>query len=93
MIFKTVNSTYEVNLDDCLVRRIKGVSDPTPRQGEDGVWKSYESITVPMVGATVMITWHTETEHKPGLIHGQPAEDVFGVPRGTETSPVEEIIK
>lgn len=93
MIFRTENSTYELELDEGKVRRIRGDLKPTTRQGEDGEWREYESITCPMVGATVLIVWYTETEHKPGLLHGQPVDDVFGIPRATETSPIVEIIK
>lgn len=93
MIFKTENSTYEVDFDETKIRRIEGSHKPTLRQGHDGDWKPYESITCPMAGATALIVWYTETEHKPGLLHGQPVDDVFGIPRATETSPIVEIIK
>lgn len=41
MFIFTLNSLYEVDVDrnPNRVRRLQGVNDPTPRQGEDGVWK------------------------------------------------------
>jgi hypothetical protein len=43
--FKTGNSTYEVDWTNKLIRRLQGVRAPTPRQGEDGQWKAFASIT------------------------------------------------
>jgi hypothetical protein len=40
----TVNSVYQINEADHLIRRVAGVSDPTPRQGVDGVWSSYVAV-------------------------------------------------
>lgn len=88
MIFTTEFSTYEVNLDDCLIRRLNSVHDPTPRQGEDGKWKSYEALTAPMVGEKVLITWYTESEHGPGVVGIFEVDDVHGVGRCTLTSLV-----
>jgi hypothetical protein len=57
MKFTTENSAYEVNLVNKEIRRLKGSSDPTPRQGEDGVWKKYEDISKVRPGEPVIIIW------------------------------------
>lgn len=48
-------STYEVNEDDKLIRRIEGQHAPTPRQGDDGTWRSYFALTDYADG--VLIVW------------------------------------
>jgi hypothetical protein len=37
-------SVYQVDTANQKVRRLEGEADPTPRQGKDGEWKSYEWI-------------------------------------------------
>jgi hypothetical protein len=62
MKFTTVSgSVYEVNTDSKQIRRLNGSKDPTPRQGPDGQWRSYEDITPINVGASVAIFWSAET--------------------------------
>ena len=51
----TVNSVYQINEADHLIRRVSGANDPTPRQGVDGEWQAYESIQ-PHFGA-LLIVW------------------------------------
>ena len=41
----TVDSLYEIDDEDCLIRRVRGINEPTDRQGADGVWKSYAALT------------------------------------------------
>lgn len=55
---RTQNSTYEINDDDKLIRRIRGVAEPTKRQGEDGQWQSFTSITPYEDG--LLINWAEE---------------------------------
>lgn len=40
----TQNSVYEVNHAEKQVRRLEGIANPTPRIGEDGVWRTYLEI-------------------------------------------------
>ena len=56
---KTVNSVYEVNEAEHLIRRVSGVNDPTPRQGADGDWRVFASIA-PFRGG-LLIMWDAET--------------------------------
>ena len=51
----TVNSVYEINEAEHLIRRMHGANDPTPRQGTDGEWKEYETIG-PHLGG-LLIVW------------------------------------
>ena len=51
----TVNSVYQINEADHMVRRVSGVNDPTPRQGVDGAWQEYLSITPYFDG--LLIVW------------------------------------
>jgi hypothetical protein len=56
----TVNSVYEINEADHLIRRVSGVNDPTPRQGPDNVWCSYARLG--LLGDGLLITWATEED-------------------------------
>lgn len=38
---RTDNSTYEIDQEARLVRRVSGLREPSPRQGQDGVWQAY----------------------------------------------------
>lgn len=60
MKFTTANSAYEVNFVSKEIRRLKGASEPTPRQGEDGVWKKYEDISKVSPGESVTIIWSSD---------------------------------
>lgn len=61
MIFNTASgSRYQVNESEKMVRRLFGTSDPTARQGVDGEWKRYFSLTPPVVGQGVVIIWADE---------------------------------
>ena len=39
-----MNSIYEVDEQNKRIRRLEGANDPTPNQGEDGVWQGYSSL-------------------------------------------------
>jgi hypothetical protein len=39
-------SIYEVDFGNNRVRRVSGVNKPTPRQGADGEWKTYMSVSM-----------------------------------------------
>jgi hypothetical protein len=59
MIFKTESgSTYEVDLEKKLIRRLRNTSNfsPTERQGEDEKFKHYDHLTIEL-GKSVIIVW------------------------------------
>jgi hypothetical protein len=61
MIFTTLSgSAYEVDIGSNRIRRLSGVKDPTPRQGQDGQWHSYEHIDLE-VGEGAWIHWNPDT--------------------------------
>ena len=65
--FTESGSAYEVDEDMKLVRRLAGAAAPLPRQGADGEWKPYESISVE-VGKSAIITWPASVP----LLEGSP---------------------
>ena len=84
MKFKTESgSWYEADTENNRVRRLSGDKDPTPRQGKDGEWRSYETISPPIVGEIVVIIWPEGTPVLPGSPEG--AMPV------TMTSPIVEV--
>lgn len=56
MKYATHNSLYEVDVEAQKVRRLAGLHAPTQRQGPDGEWKSYESLTV-LSDRRLLIQW------------------------------------
>lgn len=58
-VYKTLNSTYEVDAEAKQIRRTAGVNPPTQHQGSDGVWSSYESLTQNPHGG-LSIVWDSE---------------------------------
>jgi hypothetical protein len=76
MIISTENSTYELDEPNKRVRRLNGIENPTPRQGRDGEWRDYETITEPVIGNRLLIVWEFEN----------------GVAKSTQTSPIKEIV-
>jgi hypothetical protein len=50
-------SLYEIDYQNNLVRRLVGTKSPTSRTGEDGVWKTFQSIELGPNG--MLITWRT----------------------------------
>lgn len=79
-------SVYEVDQEKKQVRRLNGVNDPTPRQGQDGEWRTYKSMTPILVDRVVIIVWDRATTP---LMEGSP-EDAIPT---TMTSPIKEIIE
>jgi len=54
-------SFYEIDLLEKKFRRLTGDGTPTPRTGDDVVWKNYLAVTFPRVGDRVFVTWrHTD---------------------------------
>ena len=72
-------SVYEVNQTDKQIRRVSGSKKPTLRQGQDGDWKSYSTLSPIKVGQPVVIVW--------AIVDGT-SETVF---KTTFTSDVTEI--
>jgi len=50
-------SQYEVDYENSRIRRIAGNALPTPRQGADGEWKSYMTISPLVKDCAVVIIW------------------------------------
>lgn len=57
MIVVTENSSYEFDLEQKRVRRLRGVNDPTPRLGTDGEWRTYVEVSDPQIGQSFVIRW------------------------------------
>lgn len=83
-------SVYEVDEKRKLIRRLEGESNPTPRVGNDGMWKAFSSLMNVNVGFRALICWDKErnssdpTMNSLTYIGGDPA---------TLTSKVVKIIK
>jgi hypothetical protein len=54
-------SVYEVDQKEQRIRRLGGPDDPQPRQGDDGEWKAYRSISPIELGRCVLVCWPTGT--------------------------------
>lgn len=52
-------SRYELDLVGGRIRRLAGTHDPTPRQGPDGEWRCYESVSDVAVGQPLVVVWRT----------------------------------
>jgi hypothetical protein len=56
--FATENSVYEVDVTNKRVRRLVSTHEPTPRQGADGEWKEFASMSLLLaVGECVFFDW------------------------------------
>jgi len=55
MVFKTNNSTYEV--DGMEIRRISGTNPPTNHFSPDGEWKTFKDISSIQINYPVWISW------------------------------------
>lgn len=55
---QTERSRYEIDTYNNRVRRVSGDDNPTPRQGEDGVWKDYVEIS--KAGPCLLFHWDDE---------------------------------
>jgi len=62
MIFKTENSTYEVDEDAKKIRRLYGAGDPTNRQGKDAEWREFSKISSVTIGDPVLIIWEVSSD-------------------------------
>ncbi len=59
-------SVYEVDEADKNVRRLNGIKDPTPRLGQDGDWRAYDSIHGPEIDKSMVIVWGLDVPLLPG---------------------------
>lgn len=57
VIFLTQNSAYEIDPEQKQVRRLTGLNDPTPSQGPNGDWKTYDYVSLPGVGLRAFIKY------------------------------------
>lgn len=57
MIFRTQFSTYEVDEPQMRVRRLTGDNEPTPYQGVDGEWRTFQEMSPVREGVGVVILW------------------------------------
>lgn len=79
--FETLSgSLYEVDDENRMVRRLIGVKDPTPRQGEDGEWKRFENRTPILENHGVAFVWSWDNE------------SFVPTARSTITSPIKRIL-
>lgn len=86
MIFITQSgSTYEVNQEQKMVRRLNGKGDATPRQGKDGEWRPFKVMTPVLVGQSVAFVW-------PSTVPLLPGSEPDAVP-ATITSPVRSVLR
>lgn len=53
--FKTRNSSYEIDYEEKVIRRISGENPPTNHFSPDGDWKRYSSV-VPCMGG-LLVEW------------------------------------
>lgn len=72
---RTRNSLYEVDRENKRVRRLTSNHDPTPRQGPDGEWTSFEEVVGLQPGVSMVIIWSQED----------------AVPKTTRTSTIQSV--
>jgi hypothetical protein len=62
MIFYTISgSIYEIDENRKQIRRLHGNNEPTSRQGKNGNWKKYATISDIAIGKPVIIVWEALT--------------------------------
>lgn len=84
MIFITMSgSRYEADLQNKKIRRLSGANQPTLRQGKDGDWREFDSISSIEINKEVLIIWTPNTK----LLEGSPRSSI----PATMTSKVKEI--
>lgn len=60
MVFRTKNSTYELDTARSRIRRLYGAHAPRSRQGTDGEWREYHYVSPIEVGKGVLVLWDDE---------------------------------
>ena len=81
-IVRTQNSVYEIDYANSRVRRLEGVRPPTPYQGEDTTWRTYQACLV-LHDGSLMFIWPM------GDLGDRDLDETVTV-RTTITSPVRE---
>lgn len=77
VIIKTTFSVYEVDRENCRIRRLTSDHEPTPRQGQDGEWRGYEDLRFMNDG--MFIIWnHTYSGIAQGTLTS-PIVEIAGV--------------
>lgn len=84
-------SQYEINTEAKQIRRLSGTANPTARQGKDGEWKTYDSLSPIQVGEQVVIFWGGNAEPMQETIDAM-AETGGLILTTTQTSRVAQII-
>ena len=62
ILARTQNSAYEIDLENKRCRRLKGANAPTPYQGEDGVWKHFNTCRY-IEGGGILFVWNEEGQY------------------------------
>jgi hypothetical protein len=58
LVFRTeTGSVYELDQTGKRLRRIEGMTAPTPRMGADGEWKDFVDISAVVTGLSVLVIW------------------------------------
>lgn len=63
----STGSRYEVDTDNSKIRRLGGTAEPTPRQGVDGTWRTYQAISHIAPGYAVLVVWEVQA-HLPSTL-------------------------
>lgn len=85
-VFQTESgSTYELDREQRCLRRIEGMTDPTPRVGKDGDWRLFQDVSAIVEGAHVVIVWAWDL--RPGT-ENDPLDPGEVIARSTVTSKV-----
>ncbi len=95
MIFHTVSgSTYEVDKLEKKIRRLNGVTDPTPRMGEDGKWRNYLKLyPEPLqVGESALIVWGNDVDLIPETREALERGEIGVALKVTTTSPIKSVV-
>lgn len=78
MVIRTLNSTYEVDVNNKRIRRIHGTGETRITDA----WKEYLNATKPQVGFSMVVVWAVEPQAGSNEV----------LTKTTQTSPVTEVI-
>lgn len=62
-LVRTLNSLYEIDKENNQIRRLNGINNPTPRQGNDGEYRKYDCIADMLVGNSMVVIWQDGTKY------------------------------
>ena len=60
MIFRTRNSTYEIDRSAKQIRRLRGANPPTETIASDLAWRPYQEVIRLEVGRGAIIAWNDD---------------------------------